>query len=129
MKTEYLDIKGYWGVAVGYDLQPLDEYRVRADLMSLGLRGEELEESIDVLFGSPNTGMCISIPDYRMSIIYIANATSEDEWWDTLAHELLDHCRYAICTYYDVAVGSEDSAWLTGYLMRKAVQQIAPPCR
>ncbi|MBR1448811.1 MAG: hypothetical protein IJ588_08735 [Prevotella sp.] len=128
MKSTYIDIKGYWGVAVGYDLQPLDEYRVRSTLMSLGIRGEELEEAISVLFGKTNSGLCISIPEKRMSLIYIGDATGEDQWWDTLAHELLDHCQYAIRMYYGVSQGSEDSAWLTGYLMRKAVQQIGEPC-
>ena len=128
MKSEYINIKGYWGIAIGYDLQPLDEYRVRETLMGLGFGGRELEKCIDVLFGQKNSGLCVNIPEQRMSLIYIGDATGEDQWWDSLAHELLDHCHFAICMYYDVPFGSEDSAWLTGYMMRKAVQQIAPPC-
>lgn len=128
MQSEYIDIKGYWGIAIGYDLSPLDEYRIRKTLISLGFRGEELEKSISVLFDYLNTGLCVNIPEQRMSLIYIGNATGEDQWWDTLAHELLDHCHFAICMCYDVPLGSEDSAWLTGYMMRKAVQQIAAPC-
>lgn len=129
MKTEYIDIKGYWGVAIGYDLLPLDEYKVRETLMYVGMHGEALEEAIRVVFSEKNSGMCITIPSQRMSLIYVGRATSDDQWWDTLAHELLDHCQREVCRYYDVPLVSEDSAWLTGYMMRKAVQQIGEPCR
>ena len=128
MKTEYIDVKGYWGVAIGYDLMPLDEYRIRQTLMRIGVSSEDIEKAIGVLFGELNSGLCISLPELQMSLIYIGDATGEDQWWDTLAHELLDHCQHAIRMYYDVADGTEDSAWLTGYLMRKAVQQIGEPC-
>lgn len=128
MKSEYIDVKGYWGVAIGYDLQPLDEYHVRQTLITIGVKSRDIEKAIDVLFGEMNSGLCVSLPELQMSLIYIGRATSEDQFWDTLAHELLDHCQYAIRIYYDVPEGTEDSAWLTGYLMRKAVQQIGEPC-
>lgn len=64
-----------------------------------------------------------------MTLVFIGKATGEDQWWDTLGHELLDHCQKAIVDYYDVPYVSEDSAWLTGYLMRKVIQHIAVPCK
>lgn len=128
MVSEYLDIKGKWGIVLNYDLKRLDEYKMRAMMMSFGLRGAELDEAIDILLYEKDSGMCISNPGLQMSLIFIGNATSEDQWWDTLAHELLDHCQKAIIEYYDVDYISEDSAWLTGYLMRKAVQKVGTPC-
>ena len=128
MTSEYIDIKGKWGIVLNYDLKPLDEYEMRAMMMSFGLRGRELDEAVDVLLHEKDSGMCISNDGLRMSLIFIGNATSEDQWWDTLAHELLDHCQRAIIEYYDVDYISEDSAWLTGYLMRKAVQKVGTPC-
>lgn len=128
MKSEYIDVRGYWGVAIGYDLSPLDEYKVRSTLMQLGVRGEKLEKAVGVLFGEVNSGLCVSLPDLQMSLIYLGWQTSAEQFWDTLTHELLDHCQYAIRMYYDVPEGTEDSAWLTGFLMRKAVQQIGEPC-
>ena len=128
MTSEYIDIKGKWGIVLNYDLKPLDEYEMRAMMMSFGLRGRELDEAVDVLLREKDSGMCISNNGLRMSLIFIGNATSEDQWWDTLAHELLDHCQRAIIEYYDVDYISEDSAWLTGYLMRKAVQKVGTPC-
>ena len=128
MTSEYIDIKGKWGIVLNYDFKPLDEYEMRAMMMSFGLRGRELDEAVDVLLHEKDSGMCISNDGLRMSLIFIGNATSEDQWWDTLAHELLDHCQRAIIEYYDVDYISEDSAWLTGYLMRKAVQKVGTPC-
>ena len=128
MITEYLDIAGKWNVVVCYDIKPLDEYKMRQLMMALGVKGEELEESIDTLMHL-NTGMTITSMKQRMSLVFIGNATGNDQWWDTLAHEIFDHVKVAICDYYGVSLHGEDSAWLTGFLMRKVVQIIAEPCR
>ena len=129
MKTEYIDVDRKWGIVVCYDLRPLDEYEMRSMMMSFGMRGRELDEAIGTLLYQEDTGMCISSFPLKMSLIFIGNATSEDQWWDTLAHELLDHAKVSICDYYDVSFHGEDSAWLTGYLMRKAVQLLGEPCK
>lgn len=129
MTTKYLDIKGKWGVVVCYDLKPLDEFEMRQLMMALGMHGRQLDEAIETLLYQKNSGMCITSMRQRMSLVFIGEATSEDQWWDTLAHEILDHVKAAICEYYDVPFVSEDAAWLTGYLMRKVVQIIGEPCR
>lgn len=129
MTTKYLDIKGKWGVVACYDLKPLDEFEMRQLMMALGMHGQQLDEAIETLLYQKNSGMCITSMRQRMSLVFIGEATSEDQWWDTLAHEILDHVKAAICEYYDVPFVSEDAAWLTGYLMRKVVQIIGEPCR
>ena len=48
--------------------------------------------------------------------------------WDTMAHEVLDHAKESIKSYYGVPSRSEDSAWLTGYLMRVVVTIFGMPC-
>lgn len=68
-----------------------------------------------------NTGLCVSVPSKRMSVCFIGNTTSEDQFMDTLAHELY-HVQSAICEYYDVPPDGEDAAWTMGFLMRKAVR-------
>lgn len=128
MKTGYIDVDGKWGVILCYDFRRLDEYEMRASMMSFGMRGESLDKAIDTLLNHKNTGLCISRDDIRMSIIFIGNATGGDQWWDTTAHELLYHAACAIWDYYDVPYGSEDAAWTVGYLMRKAVQELGEPC-
>ena len=127
MKAEYIDVKEKWGVVFCYDLRRLDEYEMRAMMMSLGLRGMRLDEAVDVLLDEENTGMCISNDGLRMSLIFIGNATSEEQHWDTVVHEL-SHAAHAICDYYDVSHVGEDYSWTLGYLTRMVVQKIAPPC-
>ena len=147
MKTKYIDVKGKWGILVCYDLMRRDVREMRALMEAVGMddettdgymrvsvyrKGENAEVGIDealrVLLYQKNTGMCITNMDLKMSLVFIGEATSEDQWWDTMAHEILDHAKVAILDYYHVPLRSEDSAWLTGFLMRKVVQLIAPPC-
>lgn len=147
MKSEYIDVKGKWGIVVCYDLMRKDVREMRALMEAVGMdddstdkymrvsvypRGENVEVGIDealrMLLYHKNTGMCITNMDLNMSLVFIGEADSEDQWWDTLAHEVLDHAKVAILDYYHVPLRSEGSAWLTGYLMRKVVQLIAPPC-
>lgn len=128
MKTGYIDVDGKWGVILCYDFRRLDEYEMRAAMMSFGMRGERLDKAIDVLLYHKNTGMCISRDDIRMSLIFIGDATDEKQFWDTVSHELY-HSACAICDYYGVDPYSEDFAWTVGYMMRKAVQELGEPCR
>lgn len=144
MKSEYIDVKGKWGIVVCYDLMRKDVREMRALMEALGLeresymrvsvyrKGDNVDVGIDdalrMLLYQKNTGMCITNMDLKMSLVFIGEATSQDQWWDTIAHEVLDHAKVAILDYYHVSLRGEDSAWLTGYLMRKVVQLIAPPC-
>ncbi len=128
MKTEYIDVKGKWGIVVCYDLMRKDVREMRALMEAVGLYGEEADEALRMLLYKKNTGMCITNMDLKMSLVFVSEADSEDQWWDTMAHEVLDHAKVAILDYYHVSLRGEDSAWLTGYLMRKVVQLIAPPC-
>lgn len=128
MKKGYIDVDGKWGVVLCYDLRRLDEYEMRASMMSFGMRGKNLDNAIETLLFHDNTGMCISRSDIKMSLIFIGNATSEDQFWDTVSHELY-HASCAICDYYNVDHYSEDYAWTVGYLMRNAVQILGEPYR
>ena len=127
MIADYIDVRGKWGVVFCYDLHRLDEYEMRAMLMSFGLRGGKIDEAMDVLLYERNTGMCVSNEGLRMSLIFIGRASSEEQHWDTTAHEL-GHCAHAICDYYDVSHVGEDYSWTLGFLMRKVVEKTAPPC-
>lgn len=44
-----------------------------------------------------------------------------EQWWDMLDHEI-DHLQDAIMEYYGVQSGTEDAAWLQGYIMRLIVR-------
>ena len=128
MKSEYIDVKGKWGIVVCYDLMRKDVREMRALMESVGLEDEEIDGYLRMLLYHKNKGLCITNMELAMSLVFIGEATSEDQWWDTIAHEILDHAKIAILDFYHVPLRSEDSAWLTGFLMRKVVQLIAPPC-
>ena len=128
MKSEYIDVKDKWGIVVCYDLMRRDVQEMRALMEAVGMDSEEIDAYLRLLLYHKNKGVCITNMDLKMSLVFIGEAESEDQWWDTLAHEVLDHAKVAILDYYNVSLRSEDSAWLTGFLMRKVVQLIAPPC-
>lgn len=128
MKSEYIDVKGKWGIVVCYDLMRRDVRKMRALMEAVGLGDEEIDGYLRLLLYHKNKGLCITNMELKMSLVFVGEAESEDQWWDTLAHEVLDHAKVAILDYYNVSLRGEDSAWLTGYLMRKVVQLIAPPC-
>lgn len=128
MKAKYINVKDRWGIVVCYDLMRRDVHEMRALMESVGMEDEDIDEALRTLLYHKNTGMCISQPALAMSLVFVGEATSEDQKWDTIAHEILDHAKVAILDFYHVPLRSEDSAWLTGFLMRKVVQLIAPPC-
>lgn len=128
MKSEYIDVKGKWGIVVCYDLMRRDVREMRALMEAVGLGDEEIDGYLRLLLYHKNKGLCITNMELKMSLVFVGEATSQDQWWDTMAHEVLDHAKVAILDYYHVSLRGEDSAWLTGYLMRKVVQLIAPPC-
>lgn len=128
MQTEYIDVKGKWGIVVCYDLMRRDVREMRALMESIGMNDDDIDNALRMLLYHENTGMCVTNNALRMSLVFVGEATGEDQWWDTLAHEIMDHAKVAILDYYNVPLRGEDSAWLTGYLMRKVVQLIAPPC-
>ena len=128
MKSEYIDVKGKWGIVVCYDLMRRDVREMRALMESVGVEDEEIDGYLRMLLYHKNKGLCITNMELAMSLVFIGEAASQDQWWDTIAHEILDHAKIAILDFYHVPLRSEDSAWLTGFLMRKVVQLIAPPC-
>jgi len=126
MTSKYIDINGRWGVVLCYNLYRKDVRDMRAYMESFGMEDENIDEALRVLLYHENTGMCVSSFALRMSLVFIGGSSDEGQFWDTVSHELY-HVMTAICDYYDVSSGSEDAAWTMGYLVRKTVQQIAPP--
>lgn len=128
MKTAYIEVpRDNWGIVIVYDYDLPDWYDMSEIMATFGLTEKRTREALNVL-AEYNTGMTISRDDIRMSIVFIGAATSEDQWWDTMAHEM-KHVADAILSYYDVEYDGEDAAYLTGYLMQKTVNRFGKPCR
>lgn len=127
MKTGYFEIpEDNWGVVLVYDYDLLDWYDLANIMESFGLQEHKIKEALKVL-SRYNTGMTLSRYDIQMSVIFISDATSEKEWYNTAFHEC-KHVADAILDYYDVEHDSEDAAYLTGYMAGQIIDTFGEPC-
>ena len=122
MKKHYVDIDKKWAFVFAYDIKWKDLGEVGEWLEALGSSEEEIDEAQELLT-KWNKGFTKSNSGLRMSVMCIGKATDEPQWWDTVNHEI-DHLQNTILRYYDVGQGSEDAAWLQGYIMRKIIQTL-----
>ena len=128
MEIKHIDIdNNKWGVLLVYDFDMIDWDDMAAYMHTFGLSEKQINRSIRVL-SEYNTGMTISRDDIRMSLVFISDASSMAEWWDTVNHELY-HVNNAIIDYYGERWDGEPPAYLQGYLLKRVVQEIAEPCR
>ncbi|MBQ7690205.1 MAG: hypothetical protein IJT30_03295 [Muribaculaceae bacterium] len=129
MIQDYKDIDGYWGVLFCYGYDERDSEDIEAILDNFGLSAHKVAEALNIL-RNPNTGMTVTQPRLRMSVVFISMATSRGQWVDTIMHEL-DHVQASMCDYYNIEKGSEEAAYLQGYLARQAtpiIEEICPFC-
>lgn len=120
MKARYIDIVKKWAFVFAYGIGEDDVEDVGDWLEALGASRREIARACRVILGT-NKGFTYSNSDLRMSVVCISHASSREQWWDTVAHEV-DHLQAAILDYYQVAPGTEDAAWLQGYLVRQIVK-------
>lgn len=120
MYKHYLDIAGKWAFIFAYNIgeENLDE--IGEWIMALGASKREIRRTKKLL-RRLNKGITFSSSSLRMSVVVVGDATSLDQWWDTVSHEI-DHLQDAVMQYYDVEAGTEDAAWLQGYIMRLIVK-------
>ena len=118
--------KNEWAVIVCYDFSLLDFDDMAAIMDTFGLTKKNINKALRIL-SNYNTGMAISRDDIKMSVIFISKSTSPSEWWSTCLHEIR-HAAQAIIEYYGADWG-EDDAYLTGFLTKQVVEEIAEPCR
>jgi hypothetical protein len=111
---------------VCYDYDTLDYDDIWAICKTFGMSDKNIRKALSIL-SAYNTGMTVSNPDIRMSVIFVSSATSPSEWWNTAVHEL-KHTADAIIRYYGVDWDGEDAAYLTGYLTKQLVEKVSEPC-
>ena len=100
MIEKYIDIDGYWGILFCYDYDRRDYDRMRAIMRTFGMSEYKIIEAMEVL-RKPNTGMTISNSGTTMSVMFVSPATSYQQYFDTIAHEL-DHVQDAILRHYGI---------------------------
>lgn len=126
MKTSYIDVDGFWGIVLVHHFDERDEQSLAAIMQSFGMRASRINYALDVL-STFNSGLTISNDELKMSAVFIGDATSIGEWWNSIAHEL-KHVSDAIISYYQEDWQGEPAAYLSGYLFQCVVEQIAKPC-
>lgn len=122
MYKHYLDIVGKWAFIFAYNIGEDNLDEIGEWIEALGASRKEIKRT-QRLLQTPNKGFTFSKESLRMSVVCIGNATSLEQWWDTLSHEI-DHLQDSIMQYYDVEAGTEDAAWLQGYIMRLIVKAL-----
>ena len=117
MKTEFYNIgDGDWGILMVYDYDYRDFDRIWSMLLAFGMPNWKAEQALMVL-SRMDTGMTYSIFHDTMSVIFISEGTSDEEWFDSVMHEL-KHVVEHISEYYDVDPRSEAAAYLQGEIGR-----------
>ena len=122
MKKHYIDIVGKWAFIFAYDIEERDLGEIGDWLEALGASKSDIRRSQRVLSGI-NTGLTFSSQNLRMSVMCIGEATDNEQWWDTLDHEI-DHLQGVILRYYGVEHDTEEAAYLQGYIMRGIVKAL-----
>ena len=120
MTKHYIDIEGAWAFILAYNIGLGDLDELASWLEALGADDESITKACRVALGT-NSRFTFSNDNLRMSVMAISEASSVEQWLDTLVHEI-DHLQKTICDYYDVALGTEESAYLQGYIMRMCVR-------
>ena len=130
MEQHYFGIppKGTWGIVVVTDFDVDKEYvELKAQLRSFGLSSKSAGKALSIL-SSYNTGMTVSVPDLKMSAIYISKSTSPSEFYSTAIHECI-HVADSILDWYGESWHGEPSAYLVGFMTKEIVETIGEPCR
>ena len=114
MTAQHLNIEGYWDVTILYDVRPQDLGEVSQTLRSLGAPRQMVDDAVKNLQGW-NAGYTLTSMGRRKSIVCIGRATSLREFLNTIDHET-DHVQAHVAEYYGVTLGTEQAAYLQGYI-------------
>lgn len=118
MKTKYFDIgEEDWGIVLCYDYDYMDFDRIWAIIRAAGLTDEKAQAAMSVL-SQTDTGMTLTSFGDMMSFLFISQSSSDEEWFNTLLHEL-KHVVEHISEFYRVDPKSEPAAYLQGEIGRQ----------
>ena len=122
MTTQHLSIEGYWNVTVVYDVWPSDLQEVARLMRRVGASQKMIDEAAENLSGW-NAGYTLTAFGWQESIVFIGRATSLREFLNTAIHEV-DHVQDQVAEYYGVELGTEQAAYLQGYIGGRLLEYI-----
>lgn len=124
MIRDYLDIDHKWGILAYYDVLPEDFSQLGPILREFGCSESDIAHAQRVV-SIPNHAFVYNVPWARMSVMAVGPVTHPRQFLNSFMHES-DHLQDAILEYYDVAQGTEQAAYLQGYLGELAYDAILP---
>lgn len=129
MVTQYFDIGNRdWHVVVYYDVWPHDLHKIEEGLYRAGNSIGNTEDAIAEL-SILDTGYTFTNFGEHMTVIVISHATSPEQMFDTIIHEI-KHLVEHVSSYYGLDPKEELSAYLQGEVGRQmfpAVVMVACP--
>lgn len=124
MTRDYLNIADHWGILAYYDVQPSDFSRLAPILREFGCPEAEIEKAWRTVH-HPNKAFVFNAPWTRMSVLVIGRVTHPAQFLNSFMHEA-DHLQTAILDYYGVPQGTEQAAYLQGFIGEIAYEAILP---
>lgn len=120
-----------WYVMAIYDIRSREDLReTRKAILAAGCEEYRADEAISVL-QMWNTGFTFTSFSDHFTLICISKATSAEQMYDSIQHEL-KHVVEHISEYYDVDPKGEDAAYLQGEIGRQmfpaAAMLVCPKC-
>ena len=120
-----------WYVMAYYDIQTIgDLSEVEKSLLAAGCREQTVRAAVDTLT-EPDTGFTYTSFDKRLTLMFVGRATSAEQMYDTIQHEL-KHATEHIGEYFQLDPSGEKSAYLQGEIARNmfraAALAVCPKC-
>lgn len=124
MTRDYLDIDKHWGILAYYGAIPDDFSQLAPILREFGCPERGIKRAYETIHQA-NKAFVFNAPWARMSVMVVGHVTHPSQFLNSLLHEF-DHLQDAILEYYDVSHGTEDAAYLQGYLGQVAYEGVMP---
>lgn len=124
MIRDYLDIDHHWGILAYYDALPADFSQLGPILREFGCPEWEIEKAWQTVHQA-NKAFVFNAPWARMSVLVVGRVTHPAQFLNSFMHEA-DHLQDAILDYYAVPQGTEDAAYLQGFIGEIAYKAILP---
>lgn len=123
MAAQYIQLGNRgWNILVYYNVGVSDFAEVADALIQLDCPESDLTNAFSVL-KRKNTGFTFTNTEHMMSIVCIGKSTDSSQFVSTVVHEA-KHVQSHICSYYDIKEGSEEAAYLIGYIVKRMYMMI-----
>lgn len=113
-----------WYIMAYYDIRTNDDfYEVEEALIASGLKAAYAQRVVNELM-NPDTGYTLTKFGDHFTLICVSEATSLDELYNTISHEVR-HAADHIGSYYGIPARGEESAYLQGEISRNMYEAVA----